>query len=62
MVKCRADHKWPDPTRPEKLRVWVTKYSPMGGFGQPISGPIYFGTDLGFAIGPRAGPARPEMR
>ena len=33
----------------------------MGGFGQTINGPIFFGTGLGFAFGPRAGPARPEM-
>ena len=48
--------------RPEKVRVWVPKYGPMGGFGQTISGPIFFGTGLGFAFGPRAGPARPERR
>ena len=48
------------PTRPEKVRVWVPKYGPMGGFGQKISGPNFFGTGLGLTFGPRSGPARPE--
>ena len=40
----------------EKVRVWVPKYGPMGGFGQKISGPNFFGTGLGLVFGPRVGP------
>ena len=60
IYKTRGDHKWPGPAR--KIEGLGAKIWPDGRFWADNKWPDFFGTGLGFAFGPRAGPARPERR